>query len=144
MTTRIHDSCCSPIKRSWGRHLIFKKKRIYRSTLKLEEKRKSNKTLVPSMIHSARPTFKPVAITILAWTLFCFARYWKVGTDGRTDERTDNTCEIMITTGRDCGPASWINLWILINYRISRSWNILDVMRQNFAKLFEREELAWL
>ena len=47
------------------------------------------KTCVPSMIHSARPTVLPVAITILAWKLFCFARFWKVGTDGRTD----NTCE---------------------------------------------------
>ena len=36
------------------------------------------------MIHSARATVPPVAITILTWKLFCFAKFWKVGTDGRT------------------------------------------------------------
>ena len=41
----------------------------------------------PSMIHSARPTVPPLAITSLAWKLFCFERFWKV------DGRTDNTCE---------------------------------------------------
>ena len=29
---------------------------------------------VPSMIHSARPTVPPVAITMLTWKLFCFVR----------------------------------------------------------------------
>ena len=47
-----------------------------------------DKTCVSSMIHSARPTVPPVVITILAWTLFCFVRFWKVET---TDWRTDNT-----------------------------------------------------
>ena len=37
---------------------------------------------MPSMIHSARPTVQPVVITILTWNLFCFARFWKVETDG--------------------------------------------------------------
>ena len=54
------------------------------------------------MIHSARPIVSPVANIVFA--LFCFARFWKVGTDGRT------TCaQTMITTGRDCGAAEWIN-----------------------------------
>ena len=41
------------------------------------------------MIRSARPIAPPVAITILTWKLFCFVRFWKVGTAGRID----NTCE---------------------------------------------------
>ena len=54
------------------------------------------------MIHSARPTAQPVAITILTRKLFCFARFWKVGTDVRT------TCEkIVITTGRASGLVEW-------------------------------------
>ena len=63
------------------------------------------------MIHLARLTVPPVAITILVWTLFCFARILKSGdgrTDGQKDGHTDNTCEIVIATGRDCGSASWI------------------------------------
>ena len=38
---------------------------------------------------------------ILTWKLFCFARLWKVFTDG---------LKIVITTGRYCGSASWINI----------------------------------
>ena len=59
-----------------------------------------NKTCVSSMIHVARPTIPPVAITILAWSLFCFARFWKICTDVRTKK--------VITTGRGCGSATWI------------------------------------
>ena len=55
-----------------------------------------NKTWVGSMIHSARPTVPPVAITILAWTLFCIARFWKLGTNGRTTR-----VKIVIPTGHD-------------------------------------------
>ena len=40
------------------------------------------------MIHSARPTVLPVANIVFA--LFCFARFWKVGTDGRTDNMCKN------------------------------------------------------
>ena len=69
---------------------------------------KSNKTCAPSMIHSARPTILTIVITILTWKLFCFARFYKVGTDRRKNGRTDTTCEIVITTGRDCDSASWI------------------------------------
>ena len=39
---------------------------------------------VPSMIHSARSTVPPIAITILYWKLFCLARFGKGG-NGRTD-----------------------------------------------------------
>ena len=75
-----------------------------------------DKTCVPSMIHSARPTVLPVTITILAWKLFCFARFWKVLKywsidvlkDGRTDVQTTHA-KIVITTSLDCGSASWIN-----------------------------------
>ena len=33
------------------------------------------------MIHLARPTVTPVVNIVFAWNLFCFARFWKVGTD---------------------------------------------------------------
>ena len=42
--------------------------------------------------------------TILAWK-FCFVRFWKVGTDVQT-----TSAKMVITTGRDCGSASWINI----------------------------------
>ena len=62
----------------------------YGSGLVWAEKR-NYKTLVPSMIHSARPVFTPVEITILAWPLFCFARFRKGATDGRTDNPCENS-----------------------------------------------------
>ena len=43
---------------------------------------------VSSMIHSARPTVSPVANIVFA--LFCFARFWKVGTDRRTVDMCKN------------------------------------------------------
>ena len=62
--------------------------------------------LGPSLIHAARPTLiSPVANIVFRLK---FVLFWKVRTDGRTYERT--TCaKTMITTGRDCGSASWIN-----------------------------------
>ena len=42
-----------------------------------------NKTGVSSMIRSAMPTVSPVANIVFALNLFLF---WKVGTDGRTDD----------------------------------------------------------
>ena len=48
----------------------------------------TRKRQVSSMIHSARPTVSPVANIVFA--LFCFARFWKVGTDGRTDDICKN------------------------------------------------------
>ena len=36
--------------------------------------------------------------------LFCFVRFLKEGTDVQTPR-----AQIVITTGRDCGSASWIN-----------------------------------
>ena len=57
---------------------------------------------VSSMIHSAKPTVPPVAI-ILICSLFCF-----VLRDFEKSGRT--TCvKTMMTTGRDCGSAEWIN-----------------------------------
>ena len=65
---------------------------------------------VSSMIHSARPTVSPV-VNVFAWNLFCFAKWGR--TDGRTYERT--TCEkIMITAGRDCRSAEWINILVFL------------------------------
>ena len=55
------------------------------------------------MIHSAGPTVPPVVITIFSWKFFC--------------EILKTTCEkIVITTGRYCESASWINF---INLRIN-------------------------
>ena len=48
-------------------------------------KRRITTRQVSSMIHSARPTVSPVANIVFAWNLFCFAKFWKVGTDERTD-----------------------------------------------------------
>ena len=46
-------------------------------------------TDVSSMIHSARLTVSPAVNIVFAWNLFCFARFWKV----ETNVRTDNLCE---------------------------------------------------
>ena len=54
------------------------------------------------MIPSARPTVPPVAITILIWNLFCFARVWKVK-HGRMCVKT------IITNSTDCESFEWIN-----------------------------------
>ena len=52
------------------------------------------------MIHSARPTFSPVAITIHTWNLFVLRDFKKVGMDKQT-----RRMKIVITTGRD-----WVGL----------------------------------
>ena len=64
------------------------------------------------MIHSARPTVSPRANILFTWNLFCFETW------GRTNGWT--TCaKTMITIGRDCGSASWINSFVLfISYLI--------------------------
>ena len=59
---------------------------------------------VSSMIHSARPAVSPVAN--IAFALFCFARFWKVGMDGHSDGR--HVQKQWSITGRDCGSAEWI------------------------------------
>ena len=47
-----------------------------------------NTSQVSLMIPSARPTIPPAAKDILTWKWFRFkTRFWKVGTDGRTDGR---------------------------------------------------------
>ena len=62
------------------------------------------------MIHSARS----VANTIFISKLFSFAKFWKVWKDDMCEYS-----EIMITTGRDCRSALWINLIFYLAYR---SW----------------------
>ena len=51
------------------------------------------------MIPLARLTVTPIAIIIFTWIVL-FARFWKVGMNGRTD----NTCE-----NSDYGSVEWIN-----------------------------------
>ena len=67
-------------------------KRKYNEKHKQPQCNLNNKTCVPSINdplgQTHRPTDPPIAITILYWKLFCFARFWKV-----TYKRTDNTCE---------------------------------------------------
>ena len=64
-----------------------------------------------SMIHSAKPTVQPVAITILAWKI-CFL-LWDLQKWGlmvrRMDGRTKRA-KIVVIPGRDCGSAEWINI----------------------------------
>ena len=77
---------------------------------------------MPSMIHSARPTGSPVVNIVFAGNLFCFARLWKVGTYGLTCAKT------MFTTGRDGGPAEWINVFLLEEkwafFFLPKKWNL--------------------
>ena len=42
------------------------------------------------MIHSARLTVSPVVNIVFAWNMFCFVRFWKAGTYGRTDIMCEN------------------------------------------------------
>ena len=86
------------------------------------------------MIHSARPTVSPVVNIVLA--LFCFAKFWKVGTDGRT------TCaKTMIPIGRDCGSAELINI-----ENSFRKGNLkgssLDVLRKKLEKIIWQMNLS--
>ena len=61
------------------------------------------------MIPSARLTVPPVVIIILTQHLFCFAIFWKVGTDGRKSGRKQWSF-----------PAEWINfkVWVSKNVTI--------------------------
>ena len=64
------------------------------------------------MIHSVRPIVTPVANIV---TLFCFARFRKVGTYGRT----------MIPISSDFGLAEWINCYYLCKLQtgqVDHSW----------------------
>ena len=42
------------------------------------------------MIHSADPQSRQYWTFVFTWNLFCFARFWKVGTDVRTDYMCEN------------------------------------------------------
>ena len=44
-----------------------------------------------------RHTIPPAAIIILTWKLFCFARFWKVGTDGQHVWKKPAVCIINIS-----------------------------------------------
>ena len=86
---------------------------------------------VSSMIHSARPTVSPVENIVFAWNLFCFARFWKLGMDGRITR-----AKTMITTGRDCGSAEWIKRWklelFIIFHTISLGRRRIIIIRERF------------
>ena len=55
----------------------------------LEIEKKETKQ-VSSMIHSARRTASPVANIVFALNSLCFARFWKVGMDGWTEDMCEN------------------------------------------------------
>ena len=55
-----------------------------------EFKQNSNFVDSASMIHSAKPTVPTIAIIILTWNLFCFARFWNVGRTDTTGENSDH------------------------------------------------------
>ena len=80
--------------------------------------------------------------------LFCFARFWKVGTDGRTA-----CAKTMITTGRDFRLVEWINknswkfelhlkfvfwwFWLLfrgLNCKLAKKSGVLAVNLKNIEK----------
>ena len=88
---------------------------------------------VSSMIHSARPTVSPVVSIVFAWNLFCFARFWKVGTNVRTI-----CAKTMITTGSDCGPAEWINCYKFLKTLswMSRNCNIICLLKKFFQRMW--------
>ena len=44
----------------------------------------------------------------ITWNLFCFAGFWKVGTDARTDRRTDNMSE----NNDHYRPWLWVGWWV--------------------------------
>ena len=63
---------------------------------------------MPSVIHSARPTVSPVAILFSLENCFVLRDFemW-----GRTDrQHVRYIVIIMLTTGLDCGSASWIKI----------------------------------
>ena len=68
-----------------------------------------------SMIHSARPTVSLVANIVFALNLFCFEKW------GRTTR-----AKTMITTGRDCRSASWINLHIKLKQTLQTQFERLN------------------
>ena len=68
------------------------------------------------MIHSARPTVSSVANIVVAWNLFCFARFWKVGTDGRHVRK--QWSPPAVTVGRPSGSKD--GDWVSVTERIKR------------------------
>ena len=88
---------------------------------------------VSSMIPSPLHTVTLVTNIVFTWTLYCFARFWKVGTDGWMDVHT--TCvKTITTTGSYCGSTEWINTSA---YCFSRSLaNFLVCLPLNFSEFF--------
>ena len=86
------------------------------------------------MIHSARPTVPPVAITILIWKLFC--EILKSG-DGQTAR-----VKIVITTGVT-GSASWINLCCGLYYqwRECRAYRVDHCKLKNIRTNFKDDQI---
>ena len=71
----------------------------------ISEKKYKNKT---DVINDPLGQTHSLASSEHCFLMFCFARSEKWG---RTDGRTETTCEkIIITAGRDCGLAEWINI----------------------------------
>ena len=65
----------------------------------------------------------------LKFVLYC--EIMKSG-DERKDGRTDNTCDIVVTTGRDCGSASWINN-TCGSVNNAKSFQVMDIGCKIFA-----------
>ena len=99
------DGKNGPFRKKTPKGLLIK----YAQTCEMNQPRDTYvyKTCVPINDPLGQAHSLPVAITVLAWKLFCLVWFWIVETDVRTDVQTTRA-KIMITTGRDCGSASWI------------------------------------
>ena len=109
-----------------------------------------------SMIHSARPTVSPVVNFVFA--LFCFARFWKVETDGRDVWMyVRTTCaKTIIPTRRDCGSAEWIHFNKRVPYflcttqkwrenrQFMGAWAIFGVKTHRLHMHFAFVRISWL
>ena len=81
--------------------------------------------------------YDPLGQAHIVFTLFCIARFWKVGTNGRYVRK-------QFPTGNDCGLAEWINIhcrpgcglanWIIdgYSYKFVMNWDV-----QHNPKLME-------
>ena len=68
---------------------------------------------VSSTTPSARPAVTSVTNIAITWNLFCFARFWKVGTDEQTNGQ--HVLKQFITSC-DCGSAEWTNIMTYLIY----------------------------
>ena len=74
-------------------------------------KQRKNRRMEERMIHLARPTISLVVNIVFAWYLFCFARFWKVGTDGQHVRKQWSLSAV--TVGRPSGSieGEWWREW---------------------------------